>query len=210
MIRRVWEQASLAQVDALIVATDDDRIYDHVAEFGRVIMTSRAHASGTDRCAEVAAMMDRESAFDVVINIQGDQPFIDPALIDQVASACARDDVDIATLSVPITQVRDVMDAHIVKVVVSGNGRALYFSRSPIPFIQGKDKGDWVGSFPFQKHIGTYAYKRHVLTEIAALSPSPLEEAEQLEQLRWIEGGYSIAVIRSETDVRSIDKPEDV
>jgi 3-deoxy-manno-octulosonate cytidylyltransferase (CMP-KDO synthetase) len=208
MIQRVWEQASLAGLDKLVVATDDARIYDHVSAFGHVVMTSPHHLTGTDRCAEAIEQVDPEYTCDVVINIQGDQPFIDPIVIMQLARAAAERDLDMSTLSCPIEQGPDLVNPAIVKVVVDANDEALYFSRSPVPFVQGIDRGAWLESHPFRKHIGTYAFKRSVLAQLGRLPSTPLEQAEQLEQLRWLEHGYAIYVHHIATDIRSIDTPE--
>jgi 3-deoxy-manno-octulosonate cytidylyltransferase (CMP-KDO synthetase) len=210
MIQRVWEQASLAKLDTLVVATDDDRIYEFVASFGTAMMTSPHHMSGTDRCAEVADRLDPDFGYDVVINVQGDQPFIDPDIIDRLILSVAEPDVEISTLCCPIKSSRELLDPASVKVVLATSGKALYFSRSPIPFVQGRDTSEWTESYSFKKHIGTYGFKRRVLSQVAALAATPLEGAEQLEQLRWLERGYSISVIEVTSEVKSIDRPEDL
>lgn len=210
MIQRVWEQASLARLDALVVATDDERIYEHVAAFGTAMMTSPHHLSGTDRCAEVCDRLDPDCGYDVVVNVQGDQPFIDPDIIDRLLKSVAEPDVEISTLCCPITSSRDLLQPDIVKVVCTANSKALYFSRSPIPFVQGHDPRQWADTFSFKKHIGTYAFRRRVLSQLANLAPTPLEEAEQLEQLRWLEHGYAIDLVHINSDVKAVDTPEDL
>jgi 3-deoxy-manno-octulosonate cytidylyltransferase (CMP-KDO synthetase) len=210
MIQRVWEQASLAKLDNLIVATDDDRIYEHVAQFGSVIMTSGQHQSGTDRCAEAVNRMDPDCGYDIIVNIQGDQPFIDPGIIDSLVRSVAEPDIEISTLSCPVSSSRDLLDPGVVKVVVDRNGHALYFSRSPIPFLQGHDPTRWSDQFPYKKHIGTYAFRRRVIDQLAQLPSGLLEVAEQLEQLRWLEHGYTIRVVEIEGDVKAVDRPEDI
>lgn len=210
MIQRVWEQASLAKLDHLVIATDDDRIYEHAADFGVVVMTSPDHASGTDRCAEAAERVDPHGQYDVVLNIQGDQPFIDPEYIDRLVRTVAEPNVDVATLCCRLSSSRDLLDPAIVKVVVSINGTALYFSRSPVPYVQGHEPGEWTARFAFQKHIGTYAFKRRILSALSVLTTTPLEEAEQLEQLRWLEHGYTINLVDVPADILSVDRPEDI
>jgi 3-deoxy-manno-octulosonate cytidylyltransferase (CMP-KDO synthetase) len=259
MIQRVYEQAkqckSLARV---VVATDDERIFDHVKSFGGdVFMTSATHQSGTDRCAEVveylnfeiqttffdsdsAPVIDKilpnfESIFTAVINIQGDEPFIQPEQIEKIASILRgpflgnlklkiKDEgasmssnppietpsFDIATLVKSIDNQSDIDNPNVVKAVFSESGRALYFSRSPIPFLRNLDKKEWAQSGQFFKHIGLYGYKTSVLLDIAKLAQSPLEKSESLEQLRWLENGYSIGVAETNLETIGIDTPEDL
>lgn len=205
MIRRVYEQVLKAeQIDAAIVATDDRRIIDEVESFGgKAAMTSKYHKSGTDRCAEALSTMDDH--FDAVINIQGDEPFIDPSQIDRIANMFKNPEVEIATLATPINNDNDLHNPNIVKIVTGRQGKALYFSRFPIPYLQGQNQ-----QFSFLKHIGIYAYRSHILKKIVLLEQSPLEKAESLEQLRWLENGFSIYVSNSHSLGISIDTPEDL
>jgi 3-deoxy-manno-octulosonate cytidylyltransferase (CMP-KDO synthetase) len=205
MIRRVYEQVLKAeQIDAAIVATDDHRIMDEVESFGgKALMTSKDHKSGTDRCAEALSIMDDH--FDAVINIQGDEPFIDPAQIGCIADMFKNPEVEIATLATPINNYNDLHNPNIVKIVTGTQGKALYFSRLPIPYLQDKNQ-----QFSFLKHIGIYGYRSHILKKIVLLEQSPLEKAESLEQLRWLENGFSIYVSNSQSKGVSIDTPEDL
>jgi 3-deoxy-manno-octulosonate cytidylyltransferase (CMP-KDO synthetase) len=252
MILRVYEQAkqckSLAHV---VVATDDERIFTHVQSFGGdVMMTSAAHQSGTDRCAEVVerlnfdlqtAFLDSDTApiigkitprfegiFTAVINIQGDEPFIQPEQIEKIAeilrgpsiknsklkmgenAAKCDNNFDIATLAKSIDNQADIENPNVVKVVFGAGGRAVYFSRSPIPYLRGVARNAWAESGPFFKHIGLYGYKTNVLLDIAKLAPSRLEKLESLEQLRWLENGYSIGVAETNLETIGIDTPEDL
>jgi 3-deoxy-manno-octulosonate cytidylyltransferase (CMP-KDO synthetase) len=212
MIRRVFEQASQARaLTEVWVATDDQRIFDHVIAFGgKAMMTSETHRTGTERCYEAMTQLEKQGhEFDVVINIQGDEPFIDPSQIEKVAGCFSDPEVKIASLRKAITSPEELSSPNIIKVVCNLKGRAIYFSRSPIPFIRGKEE-DWLAYHTFYKHIGIYAFRRHVLTEVNALEPTPLEIAESLEQLRWLENGYSIQVEVTLTESHSIDTPEDL
>ena len=202
MVRRVYEQASKA-LDEVWVATDDKRIYDHVMEFGRAIMTSSDHPSGTDRCREAISKI--EGDWDYVINIQGDEPFIDPGEIGRLASALeeANGDIQIATLVVPIKDKDKIKDPNVVKVVRNLKGFAMYFSRSPIPFDR-NDEPDYL------QHIGIYAYRADILESISELRPSQLEKCESLEQLRWLENGFEIKALVGDHPGMGIDTPEDL
>lgn len=271
MIQRVYEQAkqckSLARV---VVATDDERIFKHVESFGGdVVMTADTHRSGTDRCAEVVEKLNFElqtaflhsddapvigkitprfdSIFTAVINIQGDEPFIQPEQIEKIAEILRggeisnskfqipeisnsrfqdskfqeteaanasnvkrQSDFGIATLAKRLSNKADIESPNVVKVVFDAQGKAVYFSRSPIPFIRNLDKKDWAKSGQFFKHIGLYGYKTSVLLDIARLSPSNLEKMESLEQLRWLENGYAIGVAETDLETIGIDTPEDL
>ena len=215
MIRRVYEQCIKADLlNYVVVATDDIRIADHVDAFnGNVVMTSKDHHSGTDRCNEALKHLmtsHPDIEFDVVVNIQGDEPFIDPTQIDAVA-ACFKDSmVDIATLARQINTADELFNPNAVKVVIGNNKQALYFSRSPIPFIRGVAQNEWINHGSFLKHLGLYAYRSHVLNAIATLSQGVLENFESLEQLRWLENGYRISVERTDKEGISIDTPEDL
>jgi len=211
MIQRVYEQVKLA-LDDVWVATDDDRIYDAVSSFsGNVVMTSTEHQSGTDRCNEAYSKIGGE--FDVVINIQGDEPFIQPSQIDTLKDCFTDNGVQIATLVKPFIQ-KDGFDVlfnpNSPKVVLNKNQEAVYFSRSIIPYIRNTPHTEWLDKHIFYKHIGMYAYRTDVLHEITKLEVSLLEKAESLEQLRWVENGYKIKVGVTDIETIGIDTPEDM
>lgn len=210
MIQRVYEQAQKASLlTDVIVATDDIRIEKHVQSFGgKVVMTSEAHQSGTDRCFEAIQKFDKDA--DIVINIQGDEPFIQPEQIDQVASCFDSTEVQIATLVKKIINDEDLFNINIPKVVLNTSGDAIYFSRQTIPFIRGKEENKWLNSHLFYKHIGIYAYRTKILAEITCLQQSSLELAEGLEQLRWIENGYKIRTKTTDFENVAIDVPDDL
>lgn len=212
MIQRVYEQSLKAHLLAdVVVATDDQRIFDAVKSFGgNVMMTSSEHNSGTDRCCEIVSKIG--SYYDAVVNIQGDEPFINPEQINQIASLISSDDSQIASLCKPIKDEEELFDNNVVKVVFDINGRAVYFSRQTIPFLRKVEKNEksWMNARTFYKHIGIYAYKTDVLKKIAALPQSDLELAECLEQLRWIENSYTIKMGITEFESYSIDTPQDV
>ncbi|MCE3279818.1 MAG: kdsB [Bacteroidetes bacterium] len=210
MIQRVYEQSkkSSALTD-VVVATDDDRIYNHVMEFGgNAVMTDTNHQSGTDRCFE--AVNKFKPSADVVINIQGDEPFIHPQQIDLVASCFSSKEVKIATLVKKITSEEQLFNENIPKVLLNKDMEAIYFSRQTLPFIRGKERQEWLAAYSYYKHIGIYAYKTSVLREITALKQSPLELAEALEQLRWIENGYKLKVKLTDLESVAIDVPDDL
>lgn len=211
MIQRVYERVSLV-LDEVVVATDDVRILNAVEGFGgRAVMTSERHRSGTDRCLEAYDKVGSKA--DVVINIQGDEPFIDPAQITSVMKCFDRPDTNIATLVRPFAMDRsysELENPNTPKVVVSDDSNALMFSRSVIPYVRGKERGEWPATTPYYTHIGLYAYRAGVLREITALPPSQLELAESLEQLRWLQNGYSIRVAVSEAPTIGIDTPADL
>lgn len=215
MIRRVYEQCLKADsLSLVVVATDDVRIADHVTAFnGNVVMTSTDHRSGTDRCNEALKHLltaNPDQQFDIVVNIQGDEPFINPSQINAV-TACFKDPmVDIATLARQIDSAEELFNPNAVKVVIGTNKQALYFSRSPIPYIRGIAQHEWINHGSFLKHLGLYAYRAHVLNTIATLSPGKLENFESLEQLRWLENGYRISVEITDKEGISIDTPEDL
>lgn len=203
MIQRVYDQCMLSQAHSVWVATDDPRIYDHVAAFGgRVIMTADTHTSGTDRCAEAARKCKDE--FDYVINVQGDEPYIDPEQINQVIAILQQKNSAIATLAVPIYSQVELQDPNRVKVVMSRDHRCLYFSRSAIPHDRSK------AGVQAYRHIGIYGFQKEVLQEITQLSPSALETAEALEQLRWLENEYVIYAGITTEAALSVDIPEDI
>jgi 3-deoxy-manno-octulosonate cytidylyltransferase (CMP-KDO synthetase) len=211
MIRRVYEQAKkAASLASVVVATDDKRIFDHVKGFGgEVVLTSSAHNTGTSRCAEVALNSGTKPT-DAVINIQGDEPFIDPGQIDKLSSLFDDEDVQIATLIKEIKTGEELFNPNIVKVVTSASNKALYFSREAIPFVRGADKHTWTDKTTFYKHIGIYGYRTSVLQQIADLPAGRLETAESLEQLRWLEYGYSIHTAVTEIENLAVDTPGDL
>jgi len=211
MIQHVYERASQA-LDNVAVATDDKRIVKAVEKFGgKVIMTSRKHKSGTDRCAEAVDIYNQEFDFtaDVIINIQGDEPFIYPEQISQLAALFNKKRTQIGTLVKPIINTEDIFNENKPKVVFNKKMEAILFSRSPIPFVRGKKRDQWVNN-RFFKHIGIYGYRYDVLKKITQLKPSYLEEMESLEQLRWIENGYKIKVGITEYESVSIDTRRDL
>ncbi|MBK8873217.1 MAG: 3-deoxy-manno-octulosonate cytidylyltransferase [Bacteroidetes bacterium] len=210
MIERVYRRAKLAtSLNDVIVATDDQRIYDHVVSFGgKVMMTSDQHPSGTDRCAEVIAKIN--VAYDVVINIQGDEPYIHPQQIDLLVDCFKSESAPLATLVKQITQVAELDQVNLPKVVIDNSGKALYFSRSVVPFTKPEDRSRAVEQGLYYKHIGIYGYQASLLPELAALPKSKLEIMESLEQLRWLENGYSIITAISDHENIAVDSPEDI
>ena len=209
MIQRVYEQASkCSRLDAVVVATDDVRIADEVSSFGgKYQLTSAAHQSGTDRCAEVIRKLP---GYDVVINIQGDEPYINPAQINLLISCFDASTVQLATLVKRIYTNEELFNTNIPKVVLNASAEAVYFSRQVIPFIRGKEKEVWLEEHEFYKHIGIYGYTAATLLEITKLEPSLLEQAESLEQLRWVENGYTIQTKTTEIETIAVDAPEDL
>lgn len=208
VIQRVYEQA-ISVLDEAYVATDDDRIYQVVESFGgHAVMTRADHKSGTDRIEEAAAKI--KTTADVIINIQGDEPFIQRSQIETLCQLFDIPDTQIGTLGKRFDSLEAVMNPNSPKIVTDINGFALYFSRSVIPFIRGKELQEWFGHFPFLKHLGIYAYRREVLHDITQLPQSPLEQAESLEQLRWLQNGYRIRVGETDVETVGIDTPEDL
>ncbi|MCO6494018.1 MAG: 3-deoxy-manno-octulosonate cytidylyltransferase [Phaeodactylibacter sp.] len=210
VIRRVYEQAQRARrLDELLVATDDHRIREHVEGFGgNVVMTGAHHRSGTERCAEAASRLEDATA---IINIQGDEPFIAPEQIDLVAEPLARrQSVQISTLAKRIEREDELHNPNVVKVVFNRQQMALYFSRSTIPFLRDTPPSDWLAHAEYYKHIGLYGFRREVLLELAGLAPSRYERWESLEQLRWLEEGYSIFVNLTDQETIGVDTPEDL
>lgn len=209
MIQRVCEQANKAQrLFATVVATDDERIFNHVISFGgKAVMTRSDHQSGTDRCAEAMLAFDK---IDAVINIQGDEPMLDPSQIDQLALCFEDPLIEIATLIKRITNTEDLDNANIIKVVQNINTEAIYFSRSPIPFLRGTAKTEWLSKQKYFKHIGLYGYRLDILQKISLLKPSFLEHSESLEQLRWLENGINIRLAETTIETQAIDSPEDL
>ena len=204
MLQHVYERASLSQyLTSTIIATDDDRIYAAARSFGaRVRMTSTAHATGTDRAAEIASAENAE----IVVNIQGDEPLIDPSAIDTAILPLAHEpEIVMATLKKKIEDPREITDPNVVKVVTGHSGDAIYFSRSPVPYDR-----DRSASAPYFKHIGLYVYRRDFLLSYSALPVGPLELSERLEQLRALENGYRIRVVETEYESIGVDTPEDL
>ena len=213
MIQRVYEQArQCPALNEVLVATDDQRIFDHVSAFGKVVMTSSGHPSGTDRCHEALKLFNSEEQYtgnDIVVNIQGDEPFIDPAQIQQLISGFSDPGRHIISLMKEIRSQHDLHNPNVVKVVCDHSGKALYFSRSPIPFIRGRSSASTPENTYF-RHLGMYGYRIRTLEEIVALPAGKLEQLESLEQLRWLDYGYSIFMEVTELENLSIDTPEDL
>jgi 3-deoxy-manno-octulosonate cytidylyltransferase (CMP-KDO synthetase) len=211
MIQRVYEQAlKSSHLSQVCVATDDARIFDHVTNFGgKVVFTSESHNSGTDRCFEAAQKLNLSES-DIVLNIQGDEPFIHPEQIDLICGCFRQQSVNIATLVKKISTFQELENNSIPKVSLTKNFEALYFTRSCIPFVRGKEKKDWLNFASFYKHIGIYAYRLKTLAEITHLPQGELELAESLEQLRWLENGYKIQTAITNQESISIDTPEDL
>lgn len=207
MIQRVYEQTCKAgQINDVAVATDDKRIFKHVLSFGGKVVMTGHHPSGTDRCFD--ALQQQQIKYDYVINIQGDEPFIQPEQIDLLAAAL-NGDIEIATLAKKLTDKEALFNPNVVKVVFNHHGKALYFSRSPIPHVRNKPENDWLQSTTFYKHIGMYAYRTDILEKVTKLPVSRLELTESLEQLRWLEHGFSIHIIETDRETIGIDSPED-
>ncbi len=215
MIERVYEQASAAlSLQWLVVATDDDRIFNHVKDFGgTVVMTEPTHPNGTSRVLEVVEKLEKEPEnfkIDAVINIQGDEPFIQPDQIDLLAGMFSDEDADIVTLCKKIETEKELFNPNVVKLVKNRQDFALYFSRSAIPFGRSIPQKNWTQNFNYFKHLGIYGYRTVVLKKIVNLEMSMLENAEKLEQLRWLENGFQIKVAETEFESLAVDTPEDL
>lgn len=210
MVQRVYDQVTKAtRVDKVIVATDDDKIFNHVEGFGGdVLMTDEKHQNGTERCAEVIETVYND--FDVVLNIQGDEPFILPEQIDQLASCFEDETTDIATLIKQTDSTEQLFSPNTAKVIFNTENKALYFSRQPIPHLRGIAQEDWAAKKMHYLHVGIYGYRKDVLREIIQLSASRLENLEMLEQLRWLENGYNISVRQTDYQSISVDTPTDL
>jgi 3-deoxy-manno-octulosonate cytidylyltransferase (CMP-KDO synthetase) len=210
MIQRVYEQCILStKLSKVVIATDDERIFNHVKEFGSTpIMTSPRHQSGTDRCAEIISTSPEK--WDVVINIQGDEPYIQPEQIDLLCDCFEDGTTQIATLVKKINSSNELFNHNNPKVVINKNGEAIYFSRAPIPYNRNFPEQDWIKQNTYYKHIGIYGYRPDVLVQIAGLPKTNLEVAESLEQLRWIENGYRIKTALTSFESISIDTPDDL
>lgn len=210
MIQRVYERCLLSKsLSDVVVATDDEIIFNHVQDFGgKVCMTSTMHPSGTDRCAEAINNLKMDA--DVVVNIQGDEPLINPNQIDLLVDCFQDSRTQIATLIKVITQTEVLVNPNTPKVILDTDQFAIYFSRESIPHIRNTETTEWLSKHTFYQHIGIYAYQTEVLKTITQLKPSTLERAESLEQLRWIENGYKIKTAISNDETIAIDTPEDV
>lgn len=209
LVQRTYLQALKTKLNArVVVATDDQRIYKHVSAFGDCVMTSAAHKSGTDRCFEVAEKID--DTFDVLINLQGDEPFILPEQIELLASAFDNEAVDIATLKKPISSKEDLFNPNIVKVLSRSDETAIYFSRQAIPYLRGAESSDWTTQFQYFRHVGIYAFRFSAIKALKELKESKLELAENLEQLRWLENGFRIHTAVTDFISPAIDSPEDM
>ena len=211
MVQHVYERTKQV-VDDVYVATDDERIFEVIIGFGgKVIMTSKKHESGTDRCAEAIEKIheDTKEKFDIIVNVQGDEPFIYPEQISTVMSCFNKKGTQIATLVKPIINSEDILNPNKPKVVLNLKNEAIYFSRSPIPYIKGNKEKDWI-KHKFYKHIGIYAYRYDILKKITKLKPTYLEQSEMLEQLRWIENNFKIKVEFTEHESLSIDTKRDL
>ncbi len=208
VIQHVYEKVA-SVLENTYVATDDERIAHAVEDFGgNAVMTRADHKSGTDRIAEAIEKIGGQ--WDVVVNIQGDEPFIRQEQLHTICECFDDDRTQIATIGKPFTEMDAVENPNSPKIVVDNNGYAMYFSRSVIPFVRGIDREKWLNSFPFLKHLGIYAYRTDVLHEITRLPQSSLEKAERLEQLRWLQNGYKIKVGITDFETVGIDTPEDL
>lgn len=210
MVQHVYERC-LGHFDYVVVATDDDKIYNAVKGFGgEVLMTDAKHNSGTDRCAEAAMLIAQKQQFDIVVNVQGDEPFVRIEQFKRLLACFENDTTQIATLLSPIESTAILFDSNKVKAVVNTNGRALYFSRQAIPFMRDLDPNDWLIQHRFFMHIGIYAYRSDVLQQITKLQPGVLEQCEKLEQLRWLENGFTIQTAITEHINMGVDTPSDL
>ncbi|WP_046246995.1 3-deoxy-manno-octulosonate cytidylyltransferase [Hymenobacter terrenus] len=218
MIQRVVHQAQQAQLDRVVVATDDERIRQHVLDFGgEAVLTRPDHLSGTDRVWEAYQQLGAAPNIRCIVNIQGDEPFIHPEQINALVSMFQVDlfaadptAPDIATLVKPVISEEELFSPHLPKVVLNQQGNALYFSRHPLPYQRGREPAEWLAHHRYLRHLGLYAYKPSVLEQLTQLPVSPLEAAESLEQLRWLEAGFQIRCAETELDAFGIDTPEDV
>ena len=209
MVETVYAQVKKSGlITKAVVATDNKKIYDHINSFGGdVCMTSENHVSGTDRCFEAYTL--QKEKYDYVINIQGDEPFIDPMQINLLARLLDNK-TELATLIKKIEIEEQLFNSNVVKVVVNSLNEALYFSRSTIPHVRNVAPQDWIVKHIFYKHIGMYAYRADILEKITQLPVSSLEQAESLEQLRWLENGFKIKTAITDIETMGIDTPEDL
>ncbi|HEX7844938.1 MAG TPA: 3-deoxy-manno-octulosonate cytidylyltransferase [Chitinophagaceae bacterium] len=210
MIQRVYEQAAKSKfVQKVVVATDDQRIFDHVQSFGgNVVMTAEDHPSGTDRCWD--ALQQLSEKYEYVINVQGDEPFIEPEQIDELAAVLNDGSVELATQMIAVDSYEMLFDKGEVKIVLNDKNEALYFSRMVIPFIKGIEEQQWHKHHNYYRHVGMYAYRVDILEQITKLPVSALEKAESLEQLRWLENGFTIKCVLTNYDSHCIDTPADI
>lgn len=210
MIQLVWERCK-STCEQVVVATDDHRILNVVEAFGgKCILTSPDHKSGTDRCAEAAQIMASELNFDIVINVQGDEPFIEKEQINKLIKCFSDPETEIATLISPVKDYKSLFNSNKVKVVTSNNGFALYFSRQPIPYQRDVPEQSWLDKIEYYSHIGMYGFKKEVLLKISNLEQTTLEKSEKLEQLRWLENNFKIKTAVTYTENQGIDTPEDL
>lgn len=208
VIQHVYEKVA-AVLEAAYVATDDERIYDVVKSFGgQVVMTRTNHKSGTDRIEEAIEKIGGE--WDVVVNVQGDEPFVAKSQLDTICHCFDDPTTQIATLGKPFESMEAVQNPNSPKIVVDNMGFAMYFSRSVIPYVRGKEKSSWLTHYPFLKHLGIYAYRKDVLRQVTQLPQSSLEIAESLEQLRWLQNGFKIKVGTTDVETVGIDTPQDL
>lgn len=208
VIQHVYEKVA-AVLEAAYVATDDERIYDVVKSFGgQVVMTRTDHKSGTDRIEEAIEKIGGE--WDVVVNVQGDEPFVAKSQLDTICHCFDDPTTQIATLGKPFESMEAVQNPNSPKIVVDNMGFAMYFSRSVIPYVRGKEESSWLTHYPFLKHLGIYAYRKDVLRQVTQLPQSSLEIAESLEQLRWLQNGFKIKVGTTEVETVGIDTPQDL
>lgn len=208
MLRHVWERVSQCQqVSNVWILTDNLEVEKQASSWGaQVIMTSEDCPSGTDRIASVIHMLEA----DVVVNVQGDEPLIEPKVVDQVVEAMRQGECDIATPVYPIRNIDDVLSPNVVKVVRGRNGRALYFSRSPIPHVRDSEPAEWLSKTQFWGHVGVYGYRRSLLEEYSLMPPGELEDAEKLEQLRFLEAGKQIVTVEVDYHPHAVDVPSDL
>ena len=208
VIQHVYEKVA-AVLEAAYVATDDERIYDVVKSFGgQVVMTRTDHKSGTDHIEEAIEKIGGE--WDVVVNVQGDEPFVAKSQLDTICHCFDDPTTQIATLGKPFESMEAVQNPNSPKIVVDNMGFAMYFSRSVIPYVRGKEKSSWLTHYPFLKHLGIYAYRKDVLRQVTQLPQSSLEIAESLEQLRWLQNGFKIKVGTTDVETVGIDTPQDL
>ena len=208
VIQHVYEKVA-AVLEAAYVATDDERIYDVVKSFGgQVVMTRTDHKSGTDRIEEAIEKIGGE--WDVVVNVQGDEPFVAKSQLDTICHCFDDPTTQIATLGKPFESMEAVQNPNSPKIVVDNMGFAMYFSRSVIPYVRGKEKSSWLTHYPFLKHLGIYAYRKDVLRQVTQLPQSSLEIAESLEQLRWLQNGFKIKVGTTDVETVGIYTPQDL
>lgn len=208
VIQHVYEKVA-AVLEAAYVATDDERIYDVVKSFGgQVVMTRTDHKSGTDRIEEAIEKIGGE--WDVVVNVQGDEPFVAKSQLDTICHCFDDPTTQIATLGKPFESMEAVQNPNSPKIVVDNMGFAMYFSRSVIPYVRGKEMSSWLSHYPFLKHLGIYAYRKDVLRQVTQLPQSSLEIAESLEQLRWLQNGFKIKVGTTDVETVGIDTPQDL